>query len=215
MKRTRTVETLTLALVGLTLLLAPFFAFEATVNEWVGRQFGAGAGPWVIALLVVTLLALDVFLPVPSSLVTTAAGANLGIAGGVAASVIGMGLGCVLGYAFGRTWGLAAARRLASEATLNAMTERFRRSDDWALAIARPVPVLAEASVIAAGLACMPLLRFFVITLLANVGIALVYCTAGAAASGAGSFFMAFAAAMGGPALAIWWQRRRMRRSGP
>ncbi|MGA9582760.1 MAG: hypothetical protein WBR13_12415, partial [Allosphingosinicella sp.] len=67
--------------------------------------------------------------------------------------------------------------------------------------LTRAVPVLAEASTVAAGLAAMPLRRFALATGLANAGIALVYVAWGAAAGGsAGSFLMLLAGAIAVPA---------------
>lgn len=188
-------------LILLALILVPFLLLEGQVLDHSGRLFGAGghAGA-LLALAIVALFAGDVLLPVPSSLVSVAAVALFGWAGGLLIW-IGMTIGCGLGYWLGRR----AARPLA---------QRFIGPDEVAraqriatdlgpatLVLARAVPVLAEASTVAAGLAAMPFGRFAMATGLANAGIALVYAAAGAAAAGsAGSFVILFVAALAVPA---------------
>ena len=188
-------------LVLLGLILVPFLLLEAQTLEIARALLGSdGQAGALLALAIVALFTGDVFLPVPSSLVSVAAVALFGWAGGLLIW-IGMTIGCGLGYWLGRR----AARPLA---------QRFIGPDEVAraqriatdlgpatLVLTRAVPVLAEASTIAAGLAAMPFGQFVLATGLANAGIALVYSAWGAAASGsAGSFAILFAAALAVPA---------------
>ena len=76
---------------------------------------------------------------------------------------------------------------------------------------ARPIPVLAEASVLGAGLSRLPFRRFALLTTLANLGIAAVYSAAGAFAAGTGSLLLAFAGALLLPATVMLLTRRRSR----
>lgn len=68
----------------LALILVPFLLFEGQVLELAGSLFGPGgqAGA-LLALAFVALFAGDVVLPVPSSLVSVAAVALFGWAGGL------------------------------------------------------------------------------------------------------------------------------------
>ena len=193
----------TIAGIFLIVLLTPFFLLENDINQFVERVTRSGLRFEAIALAVVCLLALDVFLPVPSSVVSTAAGATLGFFPGLVASAAGMTLGCVLAYICGRTWGLPLVRRFTGERDLEIVSQRFRRSAGWALAAMRPVPVLAEASVLFAGVSRLPLGVYLAITTLANTGISTVYCAAGARALANDSFLLAFAASLVLPGMAI------------
>lgn len=92
--------------------------------------------------------------------------------------------------------------------------EGLRRAGDWldrhglwALVLCRPVPVLAEASVIAAGLGRMRMGPALVATGLSNVGISAIYAGAGAAADGPGTFLLAFTAALLLPGAALLLSR--------
>ena len=72
-----------------------------TVRALATWLAAGNASGWATAGAIGALLALDVFLPVPSSIVSTGAGVLLGFWTGAAVIWIGMTLGCVIGYVFG------------------------------------------------------------------------------------------------------------------
>ena len=191
-----------LTLLLLVLILGPFIAFEDDF-ERMGAQITNGQmARWPAASALAAFLALDVFLPVPSSMVSTAAGAILGFAAGTATIWIGMTLGCVLGYAVGaRAAGLA--KRLVGAEGLRRASGVASSYGGWAIVVSRPVPVLAEASVILAGLVRAPLATFLVLTSAANLGIAMAYAAIGAFSMGTGSFLLTFLGALVLPGLAM------------
>lgn len=201
-----------LAALLLAIILVPFFMFEDSINVWATNLLRAGSPPVVTAAAIVCLLALDVFLPVPSSIVSTAAGALLGFTAGVAASTAGMTLGCLLGYFCGRRFGLPLVRRMVGQHDLDELAGQFRRGAEWSLATTRPVPVLAEASALVAGLSAVPFWKYMAITSLANAGISAVYCAVGANALHSGSFLLAFLGAIALPAVAMLLSRVLQRR---
>ena len=57
-------------LIGMVLL--PFLLFEQQFNEFAEYVTRSDSSRWLVAGAVFSLLALDVFLPVPSSIVSTA-----------------------------------------------------------------------------------------------------------------------------------------------
>src|SRR5260370_10952152 len=90
-------------LIGLlfALIIIPFLIFEKQFWElgtWLAEGHASG---WASAATIAALLALDVFLPVPSSIVSTGAGVPLGFWRGTAVVWIGMTSGCTIGYASG------------------------------------------------------------------------------------------------------------------
>jgi uncharacterized membrane protein YdjX (TVP38/TMEM64 family) len=196
-----------IAAVFLIVILAPFFLFENNLNALAARLTRPGIRTGAIAGAIVFLLAADVFLPVPSSVISTASGATLGFIPGLAASTLGMTLGCLLGHICGRRWGSPLVRRFVGDRDLEIVSERFRRSSGWALAAMRPVPVLAEASALFAGVSRLPLRSYLVVTTLANTGISAVYCAAGANAFTRGSFLLAFVASLALPGVAMMISR--------
>ena len=62
----------------LGMVLLPFLLFEHQFNAFAEQVTQSGTSRWLVAGAVFALLALDVFLPVPSSIVSTAAGVLLG-----------------------------------------------------------------------------------------------------------------------------------------
>jgi uncharacterized membrane protein YdjX (TVP38/TMEM64 family) len=196
-------------MIALVIILLPFALLERQLLALTQHWVGSGA-PASIAVAIVGLLALDILLPIPSSVVSTAGGAGLGFFPGVIVSTLGMTLCCQLGYLLGRTCGLRMVRRIVVERDLETVSAHFRARGDWALAVRRPIPVLAEASVLFAGVMRLNLRRFGVITLLSNAGISAVYSAAGAVALEAHSFVLAFAGAILAPALVMYFTRTRL-----
>jgi uncharacterized membrane protein YdjX (TVP38/TMEM64 family) len=185
-------------LIGLVLL--PFLLFEQQFNAFAERITQSGTSRDVAAAAILGLLALDVFLPVPSSIVSTAAGLLLGFTAGTAIVWAGMTAGCALGYAVGAR-GAGAAKRLVGDEGLARAARLARRYGDMTIVICRPVPVLAEASVVFAGLVHAPFGRFARLTALSNLGIAAGYAAFGAFSLRLDSFLVAFLGALLLPAV--------------
>jgi uncharacterized membrane protein YdjX (TVP38/TMEM64 family) len=196
-------------LIGLmfALIIIPFLIFEKqfeALGTWLAEGHASG---WLSATTIAALLALDVFLPVPSSIVSTGAGVLLGFWRGAAVIWLGMTVGCVLGYAFGAK-AAGAARRLVGEDGLARANQIMDRHGNWALVVCRPIPVLAESSVVFAGLVRSPLRPFVWMTTLSNLGIALAYAAVGAFSMEIQSFLLTFAAALALPGVAMLAGRR-------
>src|SRR3954468_18100830 len=96
------------------LIIVPFLIFEKQFEQLGAWLAGGHASGWLSATTIAALLALDVFLPVPSSIVSTGAGVLLGFWRGAAIIWIGMTIGCAIGYVFG-VKAAGAARRLVGE----------------------------------------------------------------------------------------------------
>jgi len=208
--RSPVVRWVIVAAVVLCLILVPFALFEEQITAYASAAL-ARPPTLPLALLVGGLLASDVLLPVPSSLVGTASGALFGWALGAAIAWAGMTAGCAVAWWLGRTASRAGLRRFVGEGEIGraqALAERFGAA---ALIVSRPVPVLAEASVLLAGACGLPLRSMLLLTALSNAGISLAYAVLGALAGGSGSFLLVFAAAVIVPALALGllrWSRR-------
>ncbi|MBM3739159.1 MAG: VTT domain-containing protein [Acidobacteria bacterium] len=187
-----------LLLGALALAVVPFLIWGSQVDTWVGRFVESRPPGWVSALVLAGLLAADIVAPVPSSIISTAAGALLGFPGGLITSWLGMNVACIAGYSLGAstTVDIAKIRRARD------------RYGDWVLVLFRPVPVLAEASVLFAGLTRTSRPRFVVLTFGANLGISAVYSAAGAWSSQKETFLYAFIASMLVPGVLLLAARR-------
>jgi uncharacterized membrane protein YdjX (TVP38/TMEM64 family) len=195
----------------IALVLVPFFLFEDEFNALAGRIATGEVSSSVAALAIGALLALDVFLPVPSSIVSTAAGVLLGLWPGASVVWAGMTAGSLVGYFVG-VRSAPLAQRLVGTAGLARAAALADRYGTWAVVLCRPVPVLAEATVVFAGLVRAPLRRFLWLTAGSNLGIAVGYAAIGAFSMRLDSFLIAFVGAVAVPGVALiaarWLQKR-------
>ncbi|WP_257462037.1 TVP38/TMEM64 family protein [Archangium lipolyticum] len=187
----------------LAAILVPFALFGDGLEAATRRLLADAPSPWRCALLLGGLLASDIVLPVPSSLVSTAAGAMLGFWRGLATSWVGMMVSCQVGYVLGARAGGTTLRRVAGEAELARVARASERHGHWFLLLFRGVPVLAEASVVFAGLGRMPPRRFLSVCALSNLGCSASYAALGALAMETGSFLLLFTGMVLLPALAL------------
>ena len=106
-----------LLIVGLFVaILVPWLLLDGWIQQVGAEWLGAVRDrPIAAALAVVALLAVDVVLPIPSSLVGVFAGSALGLARGALAIWVGLMIGCLVGDAFGAWLG----RRLAGQVVGN------------------------------------------------------------------------------------------------
>jgi membrane protein DedA with SNARE-associated domain len=192
----------------LALILVPFSVFGGALETWsVSFLEGARSESWITRGVVFGLLASDVLLPVPSSAVSTFAGASLGFWDGLLASMMGMTVGCLVGYGIGARLGRGAVLRVTGPEEMRRLEEGARRWGEWIVIATRPVPVLAEAAAMLAGVSRAPLGRFLVMTSLANAGVSAVYAAVGAFAAYRSSFLLAFTGAVVLPGLLLGAQR--------
>lgn len=202
----------TLALAGLALafVIVPYLLFGPWFET---RALDAleGFGRAGVALGSTLLLALDIFLPVPSSILAISTGALLGAPLAAAVIWIGLSAGCVLGYFAGR--GAEPLARTVGGRAGYAAVESFMRRWGWfALVILRPVPVLAEVSVLMASACGYRLGAMLAATLPANLAIAALYATVGAAWLGSAPVWLLVLVSFGAPALMVLGAR--LTRSG-
>lgn len=173
----RSLLLVTLALaVPIVPLLILGLSFEEQVAEWLNVD----RHPALNFSLIVLALASDLFLPVPSSAVSTyAGGSGLGFWTATAASWLGMTAGAVIGFSLARIFGEHFTRRRASEGDLEKMAALTRRYGPLALVITRALPILAEACVLLMGATGLTWRRFLPPVIVANLVISLVYAAFG------------------------------------
>ncbi|WP_210529964.1 TVP38/TMEM64 family protein [Rubellimicrobium arenae] len=197
-----------LAALILLVILGPFALWGGPIEAWVEAGHWSRANPAGPAALLAGLLAADGLLPVPSSLVSMLLGTLLGAVPGTILGTLAMTAGVVLSYLLGRRGGRPVARRLIGEDGIARAAGWLGRNGVWALALCRPLPVLAEASVLMAGLAGLRIGPVLAITGLANLALSAVYAGVGATAGGVGSFLLAVVAAFALPGLALLLAQR-------
>ena len=200
------------ALVGIALLvpIVPFLAFGSWMEPAVEALLRNESNSLRIGIVVVALLSSDIFLPIPSSVVSTFAGQSLGIVAGTLACWLGMTLGGVIGYALAAHFGPHLARRFARQDALAQMESLRGAAGTWLVVLTRALPVLAEAAVLVCGLHRMGWRRFLVALSLANLGIALAYAALGNVASEHGWFAFALGVSAALPLLLAALVRKRL-----
>src|SRR5262245_36880139 len=197
-----------LSVLLLALILVPFFIWEDWFNA-LGEHIARGeTSTWYTAAAIAALLASDIVLPIPSSIVSAAAGVLLGFWKGTLTVWAGMSIGCLCGYWIGgRATGFA--RGLVGPEGLSRAERLAARYGDYALIVCRPVPVLAEASTIFAGLVHTPFRRYLQLTTWSNLGIAAGYAAVGAFSMRVDSFLLAFLGAIAIPGIGMLIMRSR------
>lgn len=177
-------------------IIAPFCLFGDSITAWTGRLIEqADAHRAYTGVILVLLLSVDIVMPIPSSLVSTACGMTLGFAGGSLASFTGMSISAITGYLIGRT-ASPAVKRMIGETEIAWLTAFQLRHGAWMLLALRPVPVLAEASILFSGLSRQPLSGVVTATVLGNTAVSLTYAAVGAWGKASDSFLPAFGASL-------------------
>ncbi len=191
--------------------IIPFLSFGESLEAMIAHWLDPPPRPAVIALLTVAILSSDILLPVPSSLVSTVAGAQLGAIAATLASWLGMTLGAIIGFYLAKTWGRSLAVRFSSADDLQRMDQLGQRYGSWILIITRALPVLAEAAVLLMGTTRLAWRQFLPAVMLSNLGIAAIYSVLGHLAKAQGELPLALAASIALPLAAATIARRWMR----
>jgi uncharacterized membrane protein YdjX (TVP38/TMEM64 family) len=177
----------------LLLIIVPFCIWGEQIDKFVVVLIEKGQEyPVKVGILLAALLAGDIVLPTPSSIISTGSGAVLGFFWGTLVSFIGMTVSCVLGYFIGRYASEHFVKRLMGN-TMKSLEMFGNRYGRWCLLVTRAVPILAEASVLFAGLGKQKFSKFFVITTMANFVISLLYAYIGSNAVSKNAFLLVFA----------------------
>ena len=102
-------RTLPLMCIVLLIPILPFVLFGAQIESWAEDFREHPPSDFVTCSIVIGLLGTDILLPIPSSVISTMAGWQLGWWKGTLAVWMGMNLGAVLGFMIARKWGQSVA----------------------------------------------------------------------------------------------------------
>ncbi len=185
-----------LALLLLAIIL-PFALWGNQFETTLQNLVAVPTSPALVALVVFSALAADVLLPVPSSLLSAAGIAWLGPELGVPIVWAGLTIGHLIGFDIGRIFGRRLVDQVAGTEAGKQVHEMGRSLGLAAVVVlTRAVPVLSEACAIMAGASGMEWKRFFVVTALANLGVALVHGAVVAAVDDSAPFVSVFVASV-------------------
>ncbi|MCH7989278.1 MAG: VTT domain-containing protein [Planctomycetes bacterium] len=155
-------------------------SFEDQIKDQIADWLKVEPSPALHFVLIVLALATDIFLPVPSSMVSTyAGGSGLGIWPATLASWLGMTLGAVFGFGLARLFGEQFTKRYAGSKDLDQMTRLTQKFGPLALVLTRALPILAEACVLLMGATRLSWKRFLVPVMAANFVVSITYAACG------------------------------------
>ena len=152
------------------LIILPFGDQLVDIARNLGSQSAAAA-----FIAVILLLALDSVALIPHGLIGALAGTALSWPLAAAATWLGIMAASCIAYAIGRFAGRPLARRLLGSDDLDAAEKRAAGISALLLFATRPVPVVGEVILIAAGIARYSFRRFLIAIGSANTVLALAY----------------------------------------
>jgi uncharacterized membrane protein YdjX (TVP38/TMEM64 family) len=132
-----------------------------------------------LAAVMIALLTLDLFLPMPSSVVMVLAGAVFGLHVGWMITLTGAMGSALLGFFICRYWGKPAFDRVVGQVDAERITRFFERHGLWAILLSRSVPMLTEIISCLAGLSAMRFRLFLIASLAGTWPLCVVYAWAG------------------------------------
>ena len=156
-----------LLLLFLTLAVLVVVGFVLWGDSMESRFTVSGSQEWIQArgnrawLAAVFLLASDIILPIPATVVFTALGMIYGPWMGGILGTLGFSLGGTIAYLLCLGCGEKAARLILGEKDFERGHRLFGKSGGWIVAASRWLPVLPEVIACMAGLTRMPSGKFF------------------------------------------------------
>lgn len=152
-----------------------------------------GESGWMAALVIVALFSGDILLPVPSSAVCAVAGKLFGIVTGTLLCWVGLNLSALIGYLLGWYLGWPAVSRWSNEEDARDVEAWLDRWGAWPIVLFRPVPVLAEASILLLGTYRYAAKKFWPPIIIANLVFAASFVVLGNLFAEQGNFLMGVA----------------------
>ena len=201
----------TLAIVAVLLVpVIPFLLFGEQLESYISEQLISNqhfsSAGWVSGVAI-ALLTVDIFLPIPSSVVCTVAGKVLGVFLGTLVCWVGLNLSALIGYSLASRFGWPFVKRFTRQETREQVQQTVDRWSLFTLAGFRPVPILAEASILLAGAYKVSPRKFWPPVLLGNLVVAISFVGLGKLAADNGWFSLAIPISICIPmALTLtWW----------
>lgn len=181
-------------LIKVFLIIATFFASTFIVIKMTGILtiemieewliIAQNSSFWYVALIVSTLLFIDLFIAMPTLTIIILAGFFLGFKGGFLAAFTGILLAGVVGYLLSRLAGERLLNLIMKDKTKQQQVkDSFSQHGVAMLLLSRALPILPETSACLAGITKMPFWRFISCWLVSVVPYALIATYAGSVSS--------------------------------
>jgi uncharacterized membrane protein YdjX (TVP38/TMEM64 family) len=193
-------------------------ATKVVFEDLMGMNLAAAATTWVAeagvggAVTIGLLLAADILLPVPSSLVMVLSGAAFGVWWGALLSLAGSIGGEWIGFELARKFGVSLSTRLVGDQDMADMRVIMARHGAVAVMVTRALPVVMETMSVVAGLSAMKRSTFLITSLAGTLPVALAYSYAGALSRQMNNVVPAVVILAGVTVTAWVWYRARITR---
>jgi len=150
-------------------------SLEPAARSWMANAGATGA------VAVIGLLAADIVIPVPSSIVMVLSGAAFGVLWGSILAFIGSVSGEWLGFEIARKYGTSLSTRfIGDDAERQRLNRILATHGAAAVAVTRALPVVMETMSVVAGLSTMKRSTFLIASAIGTAPIVIVYAYAGA-----------------------------------
>jgi uncharacterized membrane protein YdjX (TVP38/TMEM64 family) len=179
-------------------------SLDGLATRWITDAGAAGA------VTIALLLAVDIVLPVPSSLVMVLSGAAFGVWWGTLLALAGSIAGEWLGFELARRFGVGISTRLIGATAMADMRGVMARHGVEAVLVTRALPVVMETTSIVAGLSAMRRSTFLLTSLVGTVPVAAAYACAGAWSREVSSIVPAIVILLAVTAAGWAWYRARL-----
>lgn len=197
---------LSLAFFSFIIVVMIFLMFGEKEDQVIQNLVQQGQR-WRYVALSFFMLAADVILPVPSSLVMIANGKILGMAGGTMLSFLAGMVSSWIGFLLGRFAG-SRVNGFFSESEKRAGDLLFERFGAFAIIVSKCLPILSEVLSFVSGNTSMSLNRFLRYSIIGHAVISLMYAAVGAYANEAGNTQLISAAIIAGVLITGWLVQR-------
>jgi len=196
----------------LFMVTVPFLLWDQATHDFLTHYLVQAADLEIVSIVIV-LLTLDVFLPVPSSVVGTGSGLLLGWGLGFLSTFIGLMLGSLVGFAVGHLFRHTFFHRYFADDEFRQVSYDLANYGFLLLIAFRGIPILAEMSVLASGFHRYSVSRFITAMLISNSILAAIHAYLGVNAANADSdYFFALlflVVPITGYAFRLYWNRQK------
>ena len=180
-------------------------------GEQIEERKGLGA------LVIFLLFTGDIVLPIPSSAVCAVAGKWFGVVGGSLLCWLGLNVSTLIGYLMGWFFGWRAVQWFSSEEDVESVRKDIETWGIWTIVGLRPLPILAEASILLLGTYRYPMRKFWPPMLVANLLVSVCFVLLGTWYADQDNFIAGLVVSCALPivALAVWFYIQNSLRHPP
>ena len=165
-----------ITLIALALfVVVPFLLWGQDATRWVPSWLNSVSGVAIVVVLAIALLVLDVYLPIPSSLVCAAVCWKAGPLLGGLSVAIGMTFGFFAGYWTGAILLRRSLQRWIGDPEWHVLRQQLSTKSVVWIAWTRPLPVLSEIGAVTAGVMRLPFGKAAGTAACSSLGVAILY----------------------------------------